>query len=386
MSGKKKPVILFLNHWARRMGGAEHSLIDILSGIHDTCDCHIATSESGPLIEKVKQLSVTCHVVPCNAPLDNIRRWNLLKTLLFSWKDIGAFFMFVIRLKKVVDHITPDLIHANVPKSHVALFLLRLMGFQGSCCFHVREIFKHNSAALGLYTVLFPKKKGCIISISHAVKHHLPHSLQSKTSVIYNGVYCTPSSKEYCTGGRIKLLYLGRIVPWKGCHILIDIFNSLIKQYPQKELSLSLVGDTLYWSDDYRRTVSQKIVDYNLSSCCHLLPHSDNPESVFMAHDIFCNASDNEPFGRVIAEAQGCGLPVVAFHSGGVPEIVTHNETGLLVPPRSTERFVDALSFFITNPDSIKNMGLKGRERIDRFFNKDTQIPLIGSFLKNQIL
>jgi spore coat protein SA len=249
----------------------------------------------------------------------------------------------------------------------------------------MREIFERKSAAFLIYRLLFPKRNGRVIAISQAVKHYLPPTIQLKTTVLYNGVLCMSTPKHYTVDDTLKLLYLGRIVPWKGCHTLIEIVSLLKKQFSSTGISLTLVGDTYYWTDDYRKTLEQKIDSNKLSSCCHLLPYTEDPTAVFLAHDIFCNASENEPFGRVVAEAQACGLPVVAFNTGGIPEIVTHNETGFLIPAYDNQRFVEALGMFITYPEGIKKMGIKGRKRMYQDFNRDNQIPRICSFLSDQV-
>ena len=385
MSGNKTPIILFLNHWAKRLGGAEHSLLDILYFASNDFKCHLATSESGLLIEKASQKNIECHVEPCAASLENVRRWDFLYTLFFSWQDIIAFIIYVFRLRKLVLKIKPSLIHANVPKSHIALFLLSKIGYKGNCCFHMREIFREKSFPTVIYKTFFPHRKGTIIAISNAVKNNLPLSLHYKAKVIYNGVSVTPSPKKYLEKNTLKLLYLGRIVPWKGCHLLIDILSMTLKKYPSKLIELSLVGDTLYWSKDYRDELMKKIETLPLPSCCHLHPNTDDPDSVFVTHDIFCNASLHEPFGRVIAEALGSGLPVVAFNTGGIPEIVEHMESGILVPEGDINSFTKAIGRFIEKPDLIEKMGLNGRKRVECFFNRNKQMPIISNFLRSQI-
>jgi len=92
---------------------------------------------------------------------------------------------------------------------------------------------------------------------------------------------------------------------------------------------------------------------------------------------VFCNASYNEPFGRSIAEAQAAGLPVVAFDSGAVKEIVEHERTGLLVPYDDTSGFVRAMGRFINEPRLARSMGIKGHQRAKEFFNRDIQVPAI---------
>ncbi len=384
MSGNNEPKVLFLNHWARRLGGAEHSLCDILAYVHNKFNCHLATTEPGPLLDTARQNGITCHIIPCSISVENIRRKDLLKSILFSGWRIFAFLFYVFRLKRLLNDCKPDLVHANVPKSHIALFILRILGYRGVCCFHMREIFRRNSTVLFLYRLLFPSRNSSIIAISHAVKRSLPLSIRLKATVIYNGVSWSEVQKEYSPSSAIKLLYLGRIVPWKGCHHLIDILAMLNKKFSPGSFELSLVGDTLYWSDDYRETLIQKTDDLSCSSCCRILPATGNPEAVFLSHDIFCNASDNEPFGRVVAEAQGCGLPVVAYNTGGIPEIVLHNETGYLVAENDKGDFVESLGQFYHNPQLIQQMGVKGRKRVNHYFNKEIQVPQVYSFLHEQ--
>ena len=385
MSGNNKPIVLFLNHWAKKLGGAEHSLLDILYFAGRRFTCHLITSEPGPLLEKAEQMNVKCHVVPCVSSLENVRRWNLLRTLLLSWPDIIAFIAYVFRLRRVLFQIKPNLIHANVPKSHIALCILSRIGYRGKCCFHIREIFDNKTVPKRIYKILFPGRKSSVIAISNAVKQNLPKNITDKASVIYNGVSLPKIPKKYSTVTTLKLLYLGRVVPWKGCHILLDILSMVIKQYPSSKVALSLVGDTLYWPDSYRNELKDKIELLHLSSCCLLLPHTSDIESVFLSHDIFCNASRKEPFGRVIAEAQGCGLPVIAFKTGGIPEIVIHNETGILVPYGDCKLFTDAIGWFIEKPDCIKKMGSTGRERVKHHFNRNNQGPLLSQFLSGHL-
>lgn len=381
MSGNNKPIVLFLNHWAKQLGGAEHSLLDILYFAGRRFTCHLITSEPGPLLEKASRMNVRCHVEPCSSSLENVRRWNFLRTLLLSWQDIIAFIVYVFRLRRLILQIKPNLIHANVPKSHIALFILSRIGYTGKCCFHIREIFDKKSMPEFIYKILFPGGNSSVIAISNAVKQNLPENILAKACVIYNGVSLSLSPKKYDKVTMLKLLYLGRIVPWKGCHILIDILSMVLNKYPSSKVELSLVGDTLYWSDDYRNELKKKIEQLHLSSYCHLLPYTSDAESVFLSHDIFCNASLKEPFGRAVAEAQGCGLPVVAFNTGGIPEIVIHNETGILVPYGDCKLFTGAIGRFIERPDLIEKMGSNGRDRAKHHFDRNKQGPLLSQFL-----
>ena len=61
------------------------------------------------------------------------------------------------------------------------------------------------------------------------------------------------------------------------------------------------------------------------------------------------------------------GKPVVASATGGVPEIVDHDETGLLVPPGNARALAEAISSMLADPQRAASLGERGRQRAKRF-------------------
>jgi phosphatidylinositol alpha-1,6-mannosyltransferase len=376
-----KPVLktaVFLNHWASRFGGAEYSLIDILSYAAKQWDCHLISIEDGKLHEKVSAMGVKCHVLHLRGSPERFRRSHLLFSAITSLPDVYRFAIWTLKLKQLVSSLNPAFIHANVPKSHVALMALRHMGYRETAIFHMREIFARRSSVFYLYSVLFPLSKAKVFAISKAVADALPAALKKNTEIIYNGIKIDENEiPDKPLGGILKLLYLGRVVPWKGCHELVTVMEAVRAGCPDRNIQLSITGDTSYWSDRYRFELAGLIEKAGLSKCCFLMPHTENPQKEFNEHHVFVNASYKEPFGRSIAEAQACGLPVIAFDSGGAGEIVENNETGFLVPHKDYKGFADAVIRFAENPRLIQTMGAKARARTRKMFNVLRQAPYI---------
>ncbi|UCD89865.1 MAG: glycosyltransferase family 4 protein [Desulfobacterales bacterium] len=77
----------------------------------------------------------------------------------------------------------------------------------------------------------------------------------------------------------------------------------------------------------------------------------------YSAGDIFAFPGINESLGMVFLEAQSCGLPVVAFANGGIPEVVKDGRTGMLVPLYDFNRFAEAIELLLTKTDNRKKMG-----------------------------
>jgi len=376
--------VIFLSHWASRLGGAEYSLLEILSCAAKRWECHLVSAEDGLLHERARAMGVICHVVRCDESIGRIRRYDLAVSLLKSWRGWFHFFAYVIRLRRTIVGLKPHVVHANVPKSHAALFLLCKLGLKAECCFHIREIFGPSRFASFAYRMLLPRRCSRIIAISTAVLNSLPPRLRKQAVVIYNGVRLDVAQAPAPRTSDLRLLYLGRVVPWKGCHTLVDILHKTRAICPRAAITLDIVGDTAYWTEEYREELARKIRSLALESVCTLLPHSDDITGVFCSHQVFCSASYLEPFGRALAEAHGHGLPVVAYDSGGVNEIVVHNETGFLVPYGREDLFADAIGRFVAQPRLVASMGTRGRDRVVARFDSATQTRIVCEFLEKR--
>jgi len=77
-----------------------------------------------------------------------------------------------------------------------------------------------------------------------------------------------------------------------------------------------------------------------------------------------------EPFGMVVLEAWSRGRPVVAYGIGALPELITHEKTGLLVPPFTPEALAAEMERLFANPDWLKILSLQARQELEVRFSK----------------
>ncbi|HEX2958558.1 MAG TPA: glycosyltransferase family 4 protein [Chitinispirillaceae bacterium] len=370
--------ILFLNFWASKPGGAEHSLVDIIRCISNSHQTLLITSEPGFLTDKAAISGCKCCILPFKQDLAPFRRQQLITSTLLHADTLFAFLKYCFAVRQKVISEKPDIIHANVPKSHILLHFLIITGFKGKAVFHLREIFDKNSIVYLLYSILFRINKASVIAISQAVLNSLPSSMKRRASVIYNGIsvpILVPETKRVARPP--SFLYLGRVVPWKGCDLLIDAFNFLFLKYPTRSGHLSIVGGTYYWDISYRKSLRVKINHLNLEKFISFRDHTDNTTELFLQHSILCVPSDNEPFGRVAAEAMAYGLPVIGFNSGGLAEVVKDKETGLLAEERTAVSLSDVMGHFLQYPDDVEKMGTMARKRCMSLFDINKQGPAI---------
>jgi len=79
------------------------------------------------------------------------------------------------------------------------------------------------------------------------------------------------------------------------------------------------------------------------------------------AADLMVWPAIDEAYGMALVEAQAAGLPVIAGASGGVPEIVRHEQTGLIVPPGDPASFAAAINVLLGDPNKREDYGAAAR-------------------------
>ena len=125
----------------------------------------------------------------------------------------------------------------------------------------------------------------------------------------------------------------GRLTRWKGQHVLIEAAGRLAGTLGRDGFVCLLVGDE-QGRTAYREELESLIVRHKVEGMVRLVGHCRDMAAAYMLADVVVSAStDAEAFGRVAAEAQAMGRPVVATDHGGSRETVLPGQTGWLVPP-----------------------------------------------------
>ncbi|HQX76461.1 MAG TPA: glycosyltransferase family 4 protein, partial [Thermoflexales bacterium] len=138
------------------------------------------------------------------------------------------------------------------------------------------------------------------------------------------------------------------------------------------------------------RPAMEKFIAENGLANTHLLGFIPDEDLVdyFRAADVFVLPTrTGEGFGLVIAEANACGVPVIATRSGAPEEIVQDGITGLLVPPENPAALADAITQLRRQPDLRREMGRAARlaaEKLDWERNVDQLEQILNSELGSQ--
>ncbi|OBI82437.1 GDP-mannose-dependent alpha-(1-6)-phosphatidylinositol monomannoside mannosyltransferase [Mycobacterium sp. 1245805.9] len=189
---------------------------------------------------------------------------------------------------------------------------------------------------------------------------------------------------RYGLGERPTVLCLSRLVPRKGQDALIKALPSIRRRVDGA--ALVIVGGGPYL-DALRK----------LATDCGVAEHvtftGSVPATELPAHhalaDVFampCRTRgagmDVEGLGIVFLEASATGVPVIAGLSGGAPEAVRHNKTGLVVDGRSVDEVAEAVAELLADPQRAAAMGAAGREWVTSQWRWDTLATRLGDLLR----
>jgi glycosyltransferase involved in cell wall biosynthesis len=163
---------------------------------------------------------------------------------------------------------------------------------------------------------------------------------------------------------------VGRLQAWKGQDRLLRA-QALLRARGH-ELHLVIVGgDSYRLSPDYAASLPPLIAELGLQGAVTLAGEVDDAMPFIEQMDVLVNASDPEPFGIVLLEAMAAGLPVVAVDSGGPPDIVERERTGMLARSGSPADLADALEPLLGSSELRRRLGEAGRERFMRDYTDD---------------
>jgi glycosyltransferase involved in cell wall biosynthesis len=192
------------------------------------------------------------------------------------------------------------------------------------------------------------------------------------------------------------VLFVGRLCPEKGVHVLLSAMGEVSRAHGQA--SLSLVGpldvapkdfvdphrrDPIfgglvpYYSrpDAYYDLICRQVSALGGRAFLHGRVPNDEIGCHYERAGVFVFPSLwHEPFGIPVIEAMAAGLPVVATRAGALPEVVVDGETGILVERGDVEGLAAAISKLLSDPHLRERMGAAGRERVRRLFTWDRSV------------
>jgi len=385
----------------------------------------IAPRASGQLLEETSRAG------------PRIRRIPLVLRLLHKAMDLGtgvldlrtpyfasqSFFReYALGVARWLGRERPDIVHVQNCTQFLPLFHRAVP--DAKLFLHVHDEF------LGLLPerVIRPRLKNlsavvtCSNYVTQRLTERLPY-LAGRIHTVGNGVDTAyfEAAERPLEPGKFRILYVGRVSPEKGIHTLAAAFTRLASADPGIELDIVgptgllpfnqirlLSGDPhvaalrpFYGTDLWSRLDKQLI--HARSSYSHAIEASIPPalharvhfrgqlargtlRSAYQrAHVLAMPSACMEPFGLPLAEAMATGLPCVASRTGGMPDIVANEVTGVLVERGDVEGLTQALHRLAANTNIREQMGREARRRAEEQFDWSVPAARLASLYRQQL-
>lgn len=331
---------------------------------------------------------------------DRLRFLGLLHQLRFP----GHQFPFSVSLLRYIHYcfrLAIDIRSQNCDIIHIHNFyqfapLIRLLNPKATIVLHMHNEwlnwFDHAVAKRRLKAVDYII--GCSEHVTRKASDAFPE-WSDRMVAIFNGVdvrtFSNPSINSDVSAQLSKrLLFVSRVSPEKGVHVLIDAFNCVAEE--DLNVHLTIVGPefvanervSIAVSDDpkvlkLKTLYSQLRSCYNGSYLAYLkdkispkvadrvkfvgvVERSDLPHYYHNA-DILVSPSLSETFGMSLVEGMASGIPVIGARVGGMISVVQEGVTGLLVESGNAASLANAIQYLLSNPKLCQKMGEAGREQ-----------------------
>ena len=315
--------------------------------------------------------------------LDSLRiSWSLYPALMRDkWHPI-RYLSALRNVKRQIHSWRPDIIHSNDLPTHQLIS-------QAASSFDVKTVCHHR--------FVYSSKSIDWMNSSRANRHlyvsnYLRNDLESKSAglvddggeALYDGLPIPElladedrsKARQKCfrENDKFHVLFAGQIVERKGVQELMEAW-AMLPQHIKAKARLTLIGDDIQNQGAYRKKMERYAKDQQLD--CHFAGFQQSVDDWIIASDLVVVPSRVEPLGNATLEAMALGRPVIGSRCGGIPEMIVHEQTGLLVPPESPTELSQALARLIESPEVCVQFGRLGHQRCKEIFSLEKHVQSV---------
>jgi glycosyltransferase involved in cell wall biosynthesis len=176
---------------------------------------------------------------------------------------------------------------------------------------------------------------------------------------------------------KLNLGLFGRIEPYKGQHLLIEAVEKLVSE--GCDISATIYGHVM--DEKYYADLQQRVANAHLAGNVRFESFVKQPAERMKCYDVIALTTYCETFGLVLLEAMHAGIAVIGSRCGGVPEIITEGETGILFTPGSVIDLASGIKRLYDQPDWTAELGIRGKQVAREKFSEKNHFKELENIL-----
>ncbi len=399
---RRRPRLLLYTE-STLIGGAERYLYDIACRMSEHCDVRVGCNPDAALLEYLEPLrrDIAIDVLPVftvggsaafqlsqRAGINRVRQLQIVRKVGDAAVRVAHRGPNIAILRRWLLQHRPDILHINAP-AYPGLESCRAAVIAAALTqTPVVGMFVHTQATArrwpaieeAAFDQLIGKYLDTVLVASSASADALVYRRgfpRRQITCIPNGVV-VPSLSHACSAMERRALGLpeegmligvvGRLDTNKGQGYLLEAAAIVRRQI--EDVHVVVVGEGPCESQ-YREQATR----LGLADGAIFTGYRRDVLELMRAFDILVMPTvDYEALGYVLLEAMSVGVPVIGTRVGGIPEIVHHGLTGLLVPPHDVPELAGALLRLLSDPVERRRLGQAARTRIEADFSMDTMV------------
>ena len=366
MESKKTKILYMVTKG--NMGGAQRYVYDLATNLNKKdFDITVAVGAGNELVKKLSDAGI------------KTIRFGLLQRNINPFKDIATFFTIISVLRRE----RPDILHLNSSKiGAMGALAGRIVGIKKVIFTGHGWAFNEDRNIFSRLIILFIHWLTIIlchktIAVSERIKNQIllfPFS-ENKIVQIYNGIedisfLSRDASQKELAPECSQQIWIGSVSELhknKGLDFLIQAYASVSKDYP--DTAVIIIGE-----GEERKNLEKLAKSLNLENKVYLVGFKPNAEKFLKAFDILTLTSRTEAFPYVVLEAGLAGLPIIASRVGGIPEVISNKENGMLIEPKNVFDIEYSLHELLQGEVKRKILGERLKKDIETKFKLNTMI------------
>lgn len=386
--------ILFYNHTGQ-VSGAERVMQMILGGL-DRRNYHlvVACPDQSKMFELARDTGV------CTRGLQSLEarftwRPDRLVSYLFSFARV------IRKARRLVIEESPDIIHANSIRAGIVMSAATA-GLPATVIWHAHDILPRHplSSLVRLFAAVSSRNR--ILAVSNAVARRFrgmilqPLRNRVPITVIHNAVDRDRFRPDPRSGAEVRrelglqpdqsvIGIVGQLTPRKGQLELIEAFAQIARESPEGVLLIA--GAALFNRDDeYAKRLQQTAETLGIANQVKFLGSRSDVPGLMRAMNVLVVNSHEEPFGLTVLEGMATGVAVVASDVGGIPEMITSYQNGVLVPRCDNGALARAIRQLLKDERLRAELGRNARDTAVARFPPDRFLSEINSLYSQALI